>query len=400
MAPSEAQEHTVDTEYIPRQLEGHLEQLAQWFPIVSVTGPRQSGKSTLCRAVFDSYEYVNLEDPTTRAAASEDPLGFIHAHPAPLVIDEAQRVGELFSVLQVVSDASSRPGLYVLSGSQNFLMSKQVGQSLAGRVGLATLLPLSYAEASGAVGGLSADAFALQGGYPRPIVTGMPAEVFFKSYVETYVQRDVGGELDVRNLSAFRTFLRLCAQRAGGILNVSRLARDAGVSHQTARSWLSILQASSIVYLLSAWASNATKRLIKAPKLYFCDTGLLCHLLHVRSELELAGSAHLGAIVENLVVSELLKSHLNTGEDPELYYYRDDSKREIDILDVTRADDALAIEVKSGETYRDKFSSQLSRVAGELGFDAGHCYVVYRGAESIDTRTCMVRNLTEFLAGL
>ena len=388
------------TPYIPRQLEQHLERLAQWFPIVSVTGPRQSGKSTLCKAVFSTFDYVNLEDPTARAAAEADPLGFLHAHPAPLIIDEAQRAPGLFPVLQVVSDETRQPGQYVLSGSQNFLMSKQIGQSLAGRVGLTTLLPFSYAEASCAKPGLSADSFAQLGGYPRLAMTGMPSEVFYTSYVETYVQRDASGELDVRNLSAFRTFLRLCAQRAGGILNVSRLARDAGVSYQTARSWLSILQASSIVYVLGAWAVNGMKRLIKAPKLYFYDTGLLCYLLRIPSTDELLRSEHLGAVVENLVIVEILKSHLNGGKEPELYYYRDDSKREVDVIDMTCGSESFAAEVKSGETYRDKFSLQLSRVAEELGFDAKHRYVVYRGAESFATQTCKVRSLTEFFAGL
>lgn len=386
--------------YVHRQLEQHLKQLVTWFPIVSVTGPRQSGKSTLCKAVFSSFEYVNLENPATCAAAEEDPLGFLHAHPAPLVIDEAQRVPGLFPVLQVVSDEGQAPGQYVLSGSQNFLMSRRIGQSLAGRVGLAMLLPFSYAEAASASPGLGVDTHTQRGGYPRLTVTGMPTEVFYASYVETYVQRDVSGGLDVRNLAAFRTFLRLCAQRAGGILNVSRLARDAGVSYQTARSWLSILESSSIVRLLNAWASNGTKRLIKAPKLYFCDTGLLCYLLRIHGTEELLRSEHLGAVVENLVIVELCKAHLNKGEEPELYYYRDDSKREVNVIDMTCGPEGFAAEVKSGETYRDKISLQLSRVAEELGFDAKHRYVVYRGAESFSAKNTEVRNLADFIAGL
>lgn len=388
----------VNTDYIPRNLQDHLEQLASWFPVVSVTGPRQSGKSTLTRNVFGSYEYVNLEDPATRKAAEEDPVGFIHAHPAPLIIDEAQRVPDVFSAIQVVSDERGTPGQYAISGSQNFLMSREIGQTLAGRVGLTTLLPFSYDEAICARPGMSVDAFALAGGYPRLITTGMPADVFYGSYLDTYVSRDVSGELDVRNLAGFRTFVSLCAQRAGGILNVSRLASDAGVSFPTAKSWLSILQASSIIYLLPAYAANEGKRLVKSPKLYLCDTGLLCHLLRIRSEQELLLSEHLGAVMENLVAVEALKAHLNRGQQPELYYYRDDSKREIDLIDLTDAESSKAIEVKAGETYRDRFSQHLASVGEELGFGPDQRYVAYRGAESFATETCRVVSLAELFA--
>ena len=389
----------MDIDYVPRELEGHLKQLATWFPIVSVTGPRQSGKSTLIRNAFASFGYVNLEDPATRVAAIEDPVGFLHAHPAPLVIDEAQRAPDLFSALQVASDERGTPGQYVLSGSQNFLMSRQIGQSLAGRVGTTMLLPFSYREALQARPELMADAFAHSGGYPRLVMTGMPASVYHASYVDTYVERDVAGELDVRNLVAFRVFLRLCAQRAGGTLNTSELARDAGVSFPTAKSWLSILQASGIVYLLPAWASNEGKRLTKAPKLYLLDTGLLCHLLRINSQEDLLASGHLGAVVENLVVAETLKYHLHHGTRPELFYYRDDSKCEIDLLDVTDAASRCAIEVKAGETYRGKFSTQLVRLGDSLGFGPERRIVVYRGRETFQTGVCWVVSLEGFLVG-
>lgn len=386
-----------NTDYIPRSLQSHLEQLASWFPIVSVTGPRQSGKSTLVRNAFGSYEYVNLEDPATRKAAEEDPVGFIHAHPAPLIIDEAQRVPDVFSAIQVASDEQGAPGQYAISGSQNFLMSREIGQTLAGRVGLTTLLPFSYTEAVRARPEMSVDAFALAGGYPRLIKMGMPPEVFYGSYLDTYVSRDVSGALDVRNVAGFRTFISLCAQRVGGILNVSRLASDAGVSFPTAKTWLSILQASSIVYLLPAYAANEGKRLVKSPKLYLCDTGLLCHLLRIHSEQELLRSEHLGAVVENLVVVEVLKAHLNRGQQPELYYYRDDSKREIDLIDLTDAASSKAIEIKAGETYRDRFSKHLDAVGEELGFAPDQRYVAYRGSESFSTKGCKVVSLEELL---
>ena len=385
---------------IPRRLRGQLLRMAEWFPIVSVTGPRQSGKSTLVKDAFGDYECLNLEDPATRAAAEEDPVGFIRSHPGRLVIDEAQRVPDLFSVLQVVSDERDEVGQFVLLGSQNFLMSRRIGQSLAGRVGLATLLPLSFGEAgAGGVCG-SLDEFILRGGYPRLLRSGMPTPVFFQSYLDTYVNRDVAGELDVRNLASFRRMLGLCAQRAGGLLNVSDLASDAGVSFQTAKSWLSILQESFVIYLLPAYAANEGKRLRKSPKLYFYDTGLLCHLLDLRDEQDMRLSAHFGAIVENFVLIETLKSHLNKGEEARLFYYRDDSKREIDLIDEGAAGGGIMVEVKAGETYRDKFAGPMRSVGEELGFDRDRRVVVYRGSESFEGKTCRVLSLADYVAGL
>ena len=387
-------------ELIHRRLSGQLLRMSEWFPVVSVTGPRQSGKSTLIKDAFADYEYLNLEDPVTRTAAQEDPVGFIKAHPGRLVIDEAQRVPDLFSVVQVVSDERDETGQFILSGSQNFLMSRRIGQSLAGRVGLTTLLPLSFGEADDAGACGSLDEFVLRGGYPRLVRSGMPAQVFFQSYLDTYVNRDVAGELDVRNLASFRRMLSLCAQRAGGLLNVSDLASDAGVSFRTAKSWLSILQESFVIYLLPAYAANEGKRLRKSPKLYFCDTGLLCHLLGIRDVGDMRLSPHFGAIVENFVLVETLKSHLNKGEEARLFHYRDDSKREVDLIDEGAAGGGVMIEVKSGETYRDKFAGPMRSVGDELGFDRDRRVVVYRGSESFEGKTCRVLSLADYVAGL
>ncbi|MCH4180705.1 MAG: ATP-binding protein, partial [Atopobiaceae bacterium] len=241
---------------IERDIAEQARGLATWFPVVSVTGPRQSGKSTLVRSVFDGYDYVNLEDPQVRGAALDDPVGFIKNRPDHLIIDEAQYAPELFSMVQVASDERGSMGQYILSGSQNFLMLKAITQSLAGRVGMLKLLPLSYHEALRADPSLSGDAFMLAGGYPRIYDVGLPLGTFFENYVSTYLERDVSGYLDVRNLAAFRTFLGLCARNCGRLLRYVTLEQGAQISHDTARAWLSMLESSYVTFMLRPYHAN------------------------------------------------------------------------------------------------------------------------------------------------
>lgn len=374
---------------LKRDLSSHLTKLAGWFPVVSVTGPRQSGKSTLVRATFCDYEYLNLEDPEVRTAALEDPVGFVRSSPPRVIIDEAQYAPELFSVIQAVSDERGDAGQYVLSGSQNFLLLKSTKQSLAGRVGITTLLPLSYREARPVTSGI--DDFALAGGYPRIYDVGMPPTVFYGSYLSTYVERDAREILDVRNVSDFRRLISLCAASVGSLLNYTRLASDLGVAVTTVRSWISLLETSYVLYLLRPHHANLRKRLTKTPKVYFADTGLLCHLLNISSVQELLAHPLRGEIFENLVVSERLKLHLNKGEAARLSFYRDEDKREIDLLDWTDASKPLAIEVKSGETYREHHARHLKKVGEELGIDPRGRIVAYRGSQSyrVDRATVM-----------
>lgn len=248
---------------IARSMEEMALKMAGWFPVVSVTGPRQSGKSTLVRKVFSEYDYVNLENIDTREAALADPVGFIRDRPQRLVIDEAQLAPELFNMIQVVSDETGEPGQYILSGSQNFLLLRSITQSLAGRVGLLRLMPLSFAEARAEQGDLGLDDFMRKGGYPRLYDRKIPTRVYYDGYVSTYLERDVAGYLDVRNIRQFETMLRLVAQTAGGLLNITRLAQDASVSSKTAREWLSILESSYIIFLLPPYFANIRKRLVK-----------------------------------------------------------------------------------------------------------------------------------------
>ena len=363
---------------IERALSSFALDNARWFPIVSVTGPRQSGKSTLVQHIFPDYEYINLEDEATRNLALADPAGFIRERQSHLVIDEAQRVPDLFSAIQVASDASGEAGQYVLSGSQNFLLLKQIGQTLAGRVGICKLLPLSYRECVGHGEVPSPDAFMLEGGYPRLHAANIPPAVFFENYLQTYVERDVAGYIDARSVVPFRKLLGLCAQSCGSLLNVSRLSRDVGIARATVDSWLSILESGYVLFRLQPYHANVRKRLVKTPKLYFYDTGLLCYLLGIRTAEQLRDSPARGAVFENLVVSETLKRHLNAGRSPELYFYRDDSKIEVDLVDVTDRSARELVEIKSTTTFKASFTRHLESVGDDLDIPKDGRSVVMR----------------------
>lgn len=377
--------------FVARSLGAQLGKMAEWFPVVSLTGPRQSGKSTLVKHAFPDYSYVTLEDPQIRRAALEDPVSFIRNRSERLIIDEAQYAPSLFSMIQVVSDERGTTGQYVLTGSQNFLMMKSIGQSLAGRVGLLKLLPFSFSELQDWQGEhLDVDEFILKGGYPRLHATGMPSAVYFPSYIDTYVERDVAGLLDVRNKSAFHKLLAICAHNVSNLQNVSTLSKDVGATAATVKSWLSVLESSYLVFALQPYHSNGKKRLTKSPKLFFYDTGLLCYLLGIESVEQLVESPHFGAVFENLVIAEIMKRHLNEGVRPELYFYRDDSKREIDLLDFTNSSHPRAVEIKSSRTYHDKYARHLQTVCDEIGIGReGRC-VVARVESSFETEACSV----------
>jgi len=364
---------------IERQLGQKLGELAQWYPIVSITGPRQSGKSTLVQAEFPDYRYVNLEDPATRERALADPTGFVATLPGKAILDEAQYVPELFSALQVKADERKAPGQFVLSGSQNFLLLRSIKQSLAGRVGIAYLLPLSFREIASCNPEAEPLDVMARGSYPALHAGSVPTEIFYDNYLDTYIARDVIGYLDVRNERDFRRFLAACAVRAGNLVNQADLARDVGVSVPTIRSWLSILESSFVVATLAPYSANISKRLTKTPKLYFCDTGLLCHLLGIRDGRALAESDHLGAVFENYVVSEQIKRHYNLLARPDLMFYRDDSKIEVDLVDATNRDRPLLCEIKAGQTYRSSFARNARTIGQTPGLESASLNVVYGG---------------------
>ena len=355
-----------------RVLEKELKQVARHYPVVTLTGPRQSGKTTLVRTSFPKHEYASLEEPDLREFAIDDPRGFLEQFSGPVVLDEVQRAPDLFSYIQTVVDETDSPGQFVLSGSQNFLLLESISQSLAGRTAILHLLPLSLGEIE------RRKSFPLakigrelprgrptqkrdvmetlfRGFYPRIHDKELEARRWYADYYRTYIERDVRSVVNVGDLESFGRFVRLCAGRSGQLLNLTSLANDCGIAHTTARRWLSILEASFLVTLLRPHYGNFGKRLIKSPKLYFLDTGLLCYLLRIRSPDDLRFHASRGAIFEGYVLSELFKNLLNHGMETDLYFWQDSAGHEIDIL-LEKGDKLVPIEVKSGQTIsRDYF---------------------------------------------
>jgi uncharacterized protein len=347
--------------FVTRTLEPRLRAAARQFPVVTVTGPRQSGKSTLCRMAFPEKPYVSLESPDTRDYARHDPRGFLRDLAGGAILDEIQRVPELFSYLQVEVDEHPRRGRFVLTGSVNFQLMASISQSLAGRTALLQLLPLSLQEIR-RFPRPPRDLYDLlfRGGYPALHRQKVNPVDWQNAYVGTYVERDVRQLLNVGDLLAFQTFLRMCATRSGQLLNLSGLGADCGVNHGTARAWLSVLETSFLVHRLPVFAANLGKRLVKTPKLHFLDSGLLCFLLGIQAAGQLRRHPLRGAIFESWVVAEILKGHTHRGLPPRLSFFRDRKGEEVDLV-VEQAEGVTAIEVKSGETVTGEFLRSLDR---------------------------------------
>lgn len=371
--------------------------LAERCPIVSVTGPRQSGKSTLVQAAFPDYLYVNLKEPAVRARALADPTGFVATLPERSIIDEARYAPELFSAIQAKADRRTLPGQFVLSGSQNFLLLRSIKQSLAGRVGIAYLMPLSYPEIRSTNPAVSLPELMVRGSYPALHASDVPTRLFYENYLDTYVTRDVMGYLGVRNERDFRRFIVACAARAGNLVNYADLARDIGVSVPTVRSWFSILESSFVVNTLAPYSANIAKRLTRTSKLYFCDTGLLCHLLGIGDALALSRSPLLGPIFESFVLSERRKRHHTTLIRPNLMFYRDDSKIEVGLVDATDTSQSLLCEIRSGQTYRGSFTRNLKTVGRMPGLENATLNVVYGGEGAFVDEGVSVFGIREWL---
>lgn len=351
---------------IQRDLQNRLMQLSRTMPVVTVTGPRQSGKTTLCRGCFPQYPYANLESPETRMLATEDPKKFLSQFPDGVIIDEVQNCPDLLSYIQVLVDEDSRSGQWILTGSQNLLLLESVSQSLAGRTGILNLLPLSYNELSRFENHpKTLNETLLTGSYPRILDQKIPPFDFLESYISTYIERDVRKVSRVIDLSSFQKFISLCAGRTGQLLNLSSLGSDCGISQPTVKAWLSILETSYLVFLLPAWHGNIRKRLTKSAKLHFWDSGLVCRLLGIHTENHLDLHPLRGAIFESWVVSEIAKYRIHRGQSRGLFHFRDLHGNEMDLVKETPEGLSL-FEIKSGQTISRKMKFGFARVAGPL----------------------------------
>lgn len=382
---------------IQRTLQTTLDHLATKYPVITLTGPRQSGKSTLLKHAFPDYRYISLEDLDMREFATNDPRGFLHSFPNRVILDEAQRVPSLFSYIQTHVDRTDEPGMYLIAGSHNFLLMESVNQSLAGRTAILKLLPFSGREMK--EGGVLQDTINKQiyyGAYPRLYDKGLTPDQFYPYYIQTYVERDVRQLKNIGDLSRFTRFIKLCAGRIGQLLNLSSLAVECGISVPTATSWLSVLEASYICYLLRPDWNNFAKRLVKSPKLYFYDTGLACSLLDIKSPDQLDLHFSRGALFENFVINEFIKKAWNEGRETDLRFWRDNQGNEVDLL-VYDGDKPLAYEIKSGETFQPSFFKGLTKWAAITGTDINRLHVIYGGPNSLKTSNGQLMTINDII---
>lgn len=367
---------------IVRDAEHTIRTLLRGFPIVTITGPRQSGKTTLARMVFRDKPYVSLEDPDQRLSAHDDPRSFLERFPDGGVLDEVQRCPELFSYLQTEVDADGRMGLFILTGSQQFGFLSGINQSLAGRTAFIELLPFSFSELIH-VDRLpeQADSLLHTGCYPPLYDRDIAPRTWFSAYVTAYIERDVRQMLKIQELETFQRFVRLCAGRTGQLLNLSSLAVECGITHNTAKAWISVLEASYIVFLLRPHHANFNKRLVKAPKIYFYDVGLVSWLLGIQTLEQIETHPLRGYIFETCIIAELMKSRLNQGERPNLFFWRDSNGNEVDVL-IDQGTGLVPVEIKSGKTITHEAFTGLLKWCALAGNLAAEPVLIYGGSDS------------------
>ena len=365
---------------IQRQLYTKASQLLEKFPIIAITGPRQSGKTTFSKQLRPEYSYVNLEDITNREFAKNDPKGFLNTYKNGVIIDEIQYVPELFSYLQVFTDERNQVGEYIITGSQNFLLMQQISQSLAGRVALFTLLPFSLKELKDSEYSFSNwESYAVSGSYPRKILFDIDGRDYYANYLSTYVERDVRLLKNITNLDLFQKFIFLVAGRVGQLFNQSSLGNELGVDNKTINSWMCLLETSYIAYRLYPYHSNFNKRIVKTPKVYFYDTGLLSFLLGIKSEQEMSQHFAKGSIFENLIITEFLKNAYNKGDTPIFYFWRDHANNEVDLL-VENYPKIDIYEIKSSTTIKMDFFKGLNHFKGL--HSSVNAHLIYGGTEN------------------
>jgi len=363
--------------FIPRQITPAVEEACKYFPVITLTGPRQSGKTTLIKELFTHLPYYSLENLDVRNFALNDPMSFLTQHTEGMILDEAQNAPELFSYIQGMVDENPAKR-FVLSGSSQFPIIKKITQSLAGRTAILELMPLSYHEVEPQASSKTLDHLILDGLYPAIYAGRNIPSLFYPNYVKTYLERDVRELLQIKDMMQFRTFMRLCAGRVGHLFNASELSSEVGVTSNTIAAWLSVLQASYIITMLPPYFENTNKRLTKTPKLYFNDTGLACYLLGIETPQQLSRDRMRGHLFENLIITEALKHRFNQGKDNNLYFYRDAKKNEVDLL-VKNGSDFTAIEIKSAQTYNTDFEKGLKAIDTILKDRIADKYIVYAG---------------------
>jgi uncharacterized protein len=369
-----------------RHILHELNALKRQFRVLTLIGPRQSGKTTLARLAFPDYEYLSLEDPDTRLYASTDPRGFLSDHPVQVILDEVQRVPDLLSYIQTRVDQQNIKAQYILTGSHQLQLSAAITQSLAGRTALLTLLPLSLAELHENQALPNLDAILLNGFMPGKHADQIDAVRFYRAYFQTYVERDVRQLIHLKDASKFEKLMRLCAGRIGQLINQVSLANEVGVSSTTINEWLSVLEASFIVFRLQPWHANIGKRLVKTPKLYFIDTGLAAWLLGIETTTQMHRDPLRGNLFENMVILDVLKAHYNQGRDPQMFFYRDSHGNEVDLVE-QQSDGLIATEIKSAQTWQQSFSKGLDRFAAAVS-SVRESRVIYCGDEMRNAASC------------
>ncbi|MCF7794846.1 ATP-binding protein [Patescibacteria group bacterium] len=388
---------------ISRKITKEILQLKKEFPIVTILGPRQSGKTTLVQDIFKTYKYVSFEDPDIRELVKDDPRGFLKEYDKNVIIDEVQRVPEFFSYLQTHVDNIKKNGSFILTGSHNYLLMESISQSLAGRTGIVTLLPLSMEELPKEnISNLNKAIFT--GFYPRIFDQSIRPSSFYKSYVNTYIERDIRMIKNISSYSSFLRFLKLIAGRCGQVLNIKTIAEDSGISYHTAENWISILETSYIIFKLQPYYKNFNKRIIKSPKIFFYDTGLLSYLLGIRKEDELTNHYLKGNIFENFIVSDIIKYDYNRGNLANFYFWQDSNANKVDLI-IDNGQDVTAIEIKAGSTIRSELFKNLvswrelqdNKKQSEFLFYAGDMNISRKGVKVLNWKDlAKIKNLQLF----
>ncbi len=368
---------------IKRTIEKEFKRLEKSFSIVVLTGPRQSGKTTLCKYLFPKYHYVDLDDISTRNFIATSPKEFLKQYAKGLIIDEAQTYPDLFSYIKVVVDEVPKAKI-ILTGSNNFLLMEKITQSLAGRAALLHLLPFSLSEIKEKIN-IDTDKLLLSGGYPAVWAKKVSAQDVIRNYYNTYIERDVRQVLNVKDINKFQLFIRLCAGRTGSEFNASALSGEIGVSYHTIQQWLSVLEASFVLFRLPPFYKNIGKRLVKTPKIYFHDTALVCYLLGIENEKQLKTHPLRGAIFENLIVSEFLKKRFNEGKQSNLFFYRDNAQHEVDLLQEF-GDQYYAYEIKSAKSFHESFLKNLNYLKAILAENLVSTQLIYDGENELKSK--------------